>query len=191
MVDESKDKHSEEKSEKKEEDEEEKKAEKSFTETVKSSFEAMTEVIQSIAETQKSVSQKLDEFNGRFDEYNSRIKALETPTDLPLTPSGSSGEDVGADVKVPATPYVSNSEQASLDADGQNHGKDQSGLSMQQKATSTETPRPSAPVDTVNKSLSQDFNLVLKDARETGDLGQVGKNILYTTKYYNPEEVAW
>ena len=190
MVEESKSKIDSSEEEKKKKDDEEtskhedKETVKSFQETIKSNFEAVTEVIQSLAESQKSISETLKSFEARF-------KALETPTDLPLTPSGSSGEDVGADVKVPDTPYRSNSEQASLDADGAEHGKDKDGLSMQVKtATTTQTPRPSAPVETVNKSLSQDFNLVLKDARETGDLSQVARNIL-VGKYYTPESEAW
>ena len=51
--------------------------EKAFHDTVKSSLETLTEVIQSVAETQKGVSDSID----TFDE---RLKALETPSDLPL-----------------------------------------------------------------------------------------------------------
>lgn len=147
------------------------KANTDFREAIKSNFEAMTEVIQSLAETQKSVSETLKS-------VDDRLKALETPTDLPLKPATTDSEDIGADVKVPAEPYVSNSEQASLDADGAGHEKDEGKLTMQEKTFTTSTPRPNAPVETINKSFSQDYNLVLKDARESGDLSQVAKNIL-------------
>ena len=147
------------------------KANTDFREAIKSNFEAMTEVIQSLAETQKSVSETLKS-------VDDRLKALETPTDLPLKPATTDSEDIGADVKVPAEPYVSNSEQASLDDDGAGHEKDEGKLTMQEKTFTTSTPRPNAPVETINKSFSQDYNLVLKDARESGDLSQVAKNIL-------------
>jgi hypothetical protein len=174
----------EEKDEEDEDKSEEKEAKKSFREAIKSNFEAVTEVIQSLAESQKGVTETLKS-------VEERLKALEKPTDFPLKPSGTSGEDVGADVKTPDE-YNANSVQAALDADGAEHGKDKNGLSMQVKAeTSTQTPRPTAPVETINKSFSQDYNLVLKDARETGDLSLVARNILYTNKYYTPESEAW
>ena len=64
---------------------------------------------------------------------------------------------------------------------------------MQEKADhtfSTETPRPSALVE---KSLSEDYSPILKDAREQGfeGLSQVARDIL-KGKYYQPtpEEVG-
>ena len=59
------------------------------------------------------------------------MKALETPTDLALTPKGSeSGDDVGASVKVPEEPYPQGV-QAKLDDDGKGTTNDQSKLSIQ------------------------------------------------------------
>ena len=79
--------------------------EKSFQDTVKSGFDTLTEVVQSIAETQKATQETL----GGLD---NRLKALETPTDLPLSPKGTAAsDDVGAKVTVPDT-YQSNSIQA-------------------------------------------------------------------------------
>lgn len=70
-------------------------------------------------------------------------KAMEEPTDFPLKPKGTADEeDVGADTKVPAKPYVSNSEQASLHDDKSGDNKpidDEAGLSMQEKRTVTRT----------------------------------------------------
>ena len=64
--------------------------EKSFQETVKSGFDTLTDVVQSIAESQKATQEVL----GGLD---NRLKALETPSDLPLTPKGTAaGDDVGA-----------------------------------------------------------------------------------------------
>ena len=69
--------------------------EKSFQDTVKSGFDTLTEVVQSIAETQKATQETLGGLNNR-------LKALETPTDLPLSPKGTAAsDDVGAKVTVP------------------------------------------------------------------------------------------
>jgi len=178
-------------------------ASKAFSK-VKSSIDTLTDVVQSLAETQKGVSDTI----GKFD---ARLKALEKPTDLPLKPAGSAGSDndVGADVKVPDT-YQSNSRQVGLDSDrkevdgAKKPQSDQGKLSMQEKSEeltsiqksehtfSTETPRPSAALETVEKS-GKDFSPILKDARSNGfdGLSQVARDIL-NGKYYKPtpEEVG-
>ena len=166
----------------KDDKESEEKAKSSFRESIKSNFEAMTEVIQSLAETQKSVSESLKS-------VDTRLKALETPTDLPLKPKESDSEDIGAKVKIPDV-YQSNSVQADLHADGEGHGTDKNSLSMQEKTHTTGTPRPNAGIENVNKTFGQDYNPILKDARESGDLSQVARNIL-SGKYYTPEQEAW
>jgi hypothetical protein len=143
----------------------------------------LTDVIKSLAETQKDVSHTLGSIEDR-------LKALETPTDLPLKPSVSATEDVGAKVTVPDT-YQSNSVQAGLDDDKSGEDKpktDPSGLKMQEKSNfdfTTETPRPNAAIDSVNKSAQSDMSYVLKDAREGGNLSVVARNIL-AGKYYTP-----
>ena len=176
-------------------------ASKAFSK-VKSSIDTLTEVVQSLAETQKGVSDTI----GSLD---SRLKALEKPTDLPLSPKGNeSGDDVGADVKVPDT-YQSNSRQVGLDSDrkevdgAKKPQADQGKLSMQEKQNlsdiqksehtfSTEPPRPSAALENVDKSVG-DFSPILKDARSQGfdGLSQVARDIL-NGKYYKPtpEEVG-
>ena len=176
-------------------------ASKAFSK-VKSSIDTLTDVVQSLAETQKGVSDTI----GKFD---SRLKALEKPTDLPLNPKGNQGgDDVGADVKVPDT-YQSNSRQVGLDSDrkevdgAKKPQSDQGKLSMQEKQNlsdiqksehtfSTETPRPSAALENVDKSMG-DFSPILKDARSNGfdGLSQVARDIL-NGKYYKPtpEEVG-
>ena len=170
--------------------------EKSFQETVKSGFDTLTEVVQSIAETQKATQETL----GGLD---NRLKALETPTDLPLSPKGTAAsQDVGAKVIVPDT-YQSNSNQVGLDSDRQGELKpasDKGGLKMQQKSDdtelveksqhtfTTETPRPNAALETVDKSI-KDESMILKDARAEGyeGLSQVARNIL-SGKYYTPSD---
>jgi len=175
----------------KEEKSESEEANKAFQETVKSNLDTLTDVIQSLAETQKSVGNTLDGIDNR-------LKALETPTDLPLKPSVEDSEDIGADVTVPDE-YQSNSRQVGLDSDRHpNDGEkkpesDPENLSMQEKALgttySTETPRPSTIVDTVDKSFSQDYSPILKDARSEGyeGLANVARDIL-KGKYYTPSQ---
>ena len=169
---------------------------------VKSSIDTLTDVVQSLAETQKGVSETIQGMG-------ERLKALEKPTDLPLNPKGNQGgDDVGADVKVPDT-YQSNSRQVGLDSDrkevdgAKKPQSDQGKLSMQEKQNlsdiqksehtfSTETPRPSAALENVDKSIG-DFSPILKDARSNGfdGLSQVARDIL-NGKYYKPtpEEVG-
>ena len=52
---------------------------------------------------------------------------------------------------------------------------------------STETPRPNAAIETLEKSGGQDFSPILKDARAGGyeGLSQVARQIL-SGKYYKP-----
>ena len=154
-----------------------------FQEAIKSNISTLTDVIKSLAETQKDVSSTLVGIEDR-------LKALETPTDLPLKPSVSATEDVGAKVTIPDT-YQSNSVQAGLDDDKSGEDKpktDPSGLKMQEKSNfdfTTETPRPSAAINSINKSAESDMSFVLKDAREGGNLSVVARNIL-AGKYYTP-----
>ena len=164
-----------------------------FEEAVKATFDTLADQMKSIAESQKAVVTSVKSFD-------KRIKALEKPTDLPLSPSGNeSGDDVGADVKVPEDPYPQG-KQVGLDDDGKETGKDGSGLSMQKKPVgktslvqksehtfSTETPRPNAAIETLEKSGGQDFSPILKDARAGGyeGLSQVAREIL-SGKYYKP-----
>ena len=171
--------------------------EKSFQETVKSGFDTLTDVVQSIAESQKATQEVL----GGLD---NRLKALETPSDLPLTPKGTAaGDDVGAKVTVPRDPYPQGV-QAGLDDDRSGEDKpasDKGGLKMQKKSDddteliekaehsfNTETPRPNASIENVDKSI-KDSSLILKDARAEGfeGLSQVARNIL-NGKYYVPSD---
>jgi len=177
----------EEKDSEEEESSEKEEVEKSFQQAVKSNMEVLTDVVQSLAETQKSVDSAL---NG----IDNRLKALETPTDLPLKPATSDEEDVGAKVTVPDD-YQSNSRQTSLNSDQEvsdgekSPESDEGELKMQEKAEyqySTETPRPTTQVQ---KSFSEDYSPILKDAREQGfeGLSNVARNILKGT-YYTPTQ---
>ena len=110
------------------------------------------EALKSLALSMKTISESFKTVSEKVTLIDSRVKALETPTDLPLKPKESDKEDIGADVKVPDT-YQSNSVQAGLHDDKSGEDKpegDKSGLQMQEKSIGTnyaftsETPRPSA-----------------------------------------------
>ena len=185
----------------------------SYENTVAKSIDTLADVVQSIAESQQGVEKAITEMHNR-------VKALETPTDLPLKPKGTQGgDDVGAKVTAPNDPYPVG-QQAKLDSDRTDRNppkKDPAGLKMQEKPVnkaepeevvegfepemvtksqhefSTETPRPGSAVETVDKSFAKDFSPILKDARAEGyeGLSKVAQNIL-SGKYYKPtpEEIG-
>ena len=183
----------------------------SYENTVAKSIDTLADVIQSIAESQQGVEKAITEIHDR-------VKALEKPSDLPLSPKGTQGgDDVGAKVTAPNDPYPVG-EQVGLDSDRKNKNppkKDPGGLKMQEKPVNkaeeeetsepemvtksehefvTETPRPGANLETIDKSLSKDYSPILKDARSNGfeGLSNVARDIL-NGKYYKPtqEEVGF
>ncbi len=177
----------------------------SYENTVAKSIDTLTDVVQSIAESQQGVEKALDVFSDR-------IKALEEkPANQlnPKVPHTAGGGDIGVNIVVPKSPggYAPQQGiQVGLDSDkrgqdGTKPGKDPAGLKMEAKSEevvpeivqksehtfSTETPRPSAGIETVDKSYEKDFSPILKDAREQGyeGLSVVARNIL-SGKYYKP-----
>ena len=180
----------------------------SYENTVAKSIDTLADVVQSIAQSQQGVEKAVSEIV-------ERVKALETPSDLPLSPKGTQGgDDVGAKVTIPNDPYPVG-DQVGLDSDRRSKNppkKDPAGLKMQEKPVnkaeedsepemiqksehefSTETPRPGSAPETVDKSFTKDFSPILKDARENGyeGLSIVAQNIL-SGKYYKPtpEEIG-
>lgn len=182
--------------EKKEEEEESK--ESSSEETNKSFDQAILETLTTLTDHVKALSESQADLEERVQ------KALEEKpeTQLELQPATSDSEDIGAEVTVPDT-MQSNSIQAGLDDDKSGEEKPESdvkGLSMQEKAEkvnfdfTTETPRPSAAIENVNKSDStSELNMILKDAREGGydGLSNVAKKIMKGDYYTPSEEERW
>jgi len=164
-----------------EENDEEKKEDTKKSSNERSFDEALIETLSTLTEHVKALSDSQFELEERIE------KALyeEPETQLDLQPKESDSEDIGADVVVPDT-LQSNSVQAGLDDDKSGQDKpqgDKSGLAMQQKANfdfTTETPRPSASVENINKSADVELNMVLKDARSNGyeGLSHVARRIL-------------
>ena len=173
----------EEENEEEEDDTKKSSNERSFDEALIETLSTLTEHVKALSDSQFELEERIE-------------KALyeEPKTQLDLTPSGTAdAEDVGADVVVPDT-LQSNSVQAGLDDDKSGQDKplgDKGGLAMQQKANfdfTTETPRPSASVENINKSADVELNMVLKDARSNGyeGLSHVAKRIL-AGDYGSPE----
>jgi hypothetical protein len=189
------DKEEEKKTTRKAEDDkdEETKTKKAFEESVKAGLGELTEQVKNVAATIQGI--------------DGRVKALETPTDLPLAPAGTTGSDndVGADVTAPAKPYPQG-DQAGLDDDRVDDNKpaNDAAPSMQEKPLnkvsepklvtksqhtfSTETPRPNAAIEKAGGSQT-DFSPILNDARAEGfeGLSNVARNIL-KGKYYTPSD---
>ena len=181
----------------------------SYENTVAKSIDTLADVVQSIAQSQQGVEKAVSEIS-------ERVKALEKPSDLPLSPKGTQGgDDVGAKVTAPNDPYPVG-DQVGLDSDRKNKNppkKDPSGLKMQEKPVnkaevepeeeveksepemvmksehsfSTETPRPNSSPETVDKSFTKDFSPILKDAREQGYEGlSIVAQNILSGKYYKP-----
>ena len=88
-------------------------SEKSFVEAVKSTFGDISEQLSTVVDSQKSIIDAVTSIN-------TRVKALEKPTDLALSPKGTQGgDDVGAKVSAPNEPYPVG-DQVGLDSDRKN-----------------------------------------------------------------------
>lgn len=147
-------------------------------------------------------TQKLEK---SIEDLAKRVKALETPTDLPLKPATDAEQDIGAKTVVPDT-YQSNSKQVALDSDRSDPNPpktDPSDLKMQvksakaevkkseetEKGSFTETPRPSAPAENLVNKGGKDYSPILKAAREEGydGLSNIAKRI-QKGEFYSPNE---
>ena len=170
--------------EEKDEEEKSESKEKSFDEALIETLSTLTEHVKALSDSQANLEERVEK--ALFEEKDAQ---------LDLSPKGQAdAEDVGADVVVPDT-YQSNSVQSGLDDDKSGEDKpqgDKSGLAMQQKANfdfTTETPRPSAALESVNKSSQIELNPVLKAAREGGydGLSSVARAIL-AGEYGSPSD---
>ena len=178
------------KEEEKDEDDEE------VSKSVDSVLDQLQSIVDSQAtliETQKAIGESLVELSNRVDtiEKAGNDSNMAPKTDLPLQPKVQDKEDIGARVTIPDDKYQSESIQSGLDDDGKTAGKDEAQVKIEKATPSfdftTETPRPNAALETVNKGFSEDYSPILKDARSSGDLSQVARDIL-AGKYYVPSE---
>ena len=170
-------------------DEEDEEEDEDVEKSVSSVLNQLQNIVDSqsvLIDTQKAIGESIIELAGRVDQIEKADNFKVNPkTDLPATH--------GAEVKIPVV-YNSESVQAKLDADGEGTTDDKVKIEKHSPSYNftTETPRPNASFDTVNKSYSQDYSPILKDARASGDLSQVARDIL-AGKYYVPtqEEVGF
>jgi len=179
-------------------------AQKSFDEALIETLSSLTEHVKSLSDGQDSIADRIDAL-----EKSGHLGEADGKTELNIKPKESDNEDIGAEVKVPDE-YQSNSRQTGLDSDRSNNDgekspeKDEAKLSMQEKTApqqvqkqnfnfTTETPRPNAQPESVNKSESVELNMVLKDARSEGyeGLNVVAQRILKGDYYTPSNEEAW
>lgn len=153
----------------------------------------------------KAVTEAIEKLDARIVKQDAKIKAMETPTDLPLKPKLSDKEDIGDDTKVPDT-YQSNSVQAGIDdSDPKNPIEtDEKRLEMQEKRNinksdevqkaspansyTTDAPRPGqSGAQEILKANDMEENPVLADARKVGyeGLHLIAKDIR-NGKYMSP-----
>jgi hypothetical protein len=174
------------KSEHEEDESKEEEKEDKEKSTFDASLQALTETIKGFDIS--GLKEQIGAVSGKIDGFDARLKALEEPTDLPAKPKVSAEDDIGAKIKTPDT-YQSNSQQAGIkESDPENSREgDKNNLSMQEKSLSqseqvftTETPRPGAALESVDKSAGIQLNPVLKAAREVGHEGMstLGRRIL-------------
>ena len=195
----------EEKDTKAEDKEESEETQKSFDEALIETLSSLTEHVKSLSDGQSTIADRIDAL-----EKSGHLGEAEAKTELNVKPKESDNEDIGAEVKVPDE-YQSNSKQTGLDSDRSNNDgekspeKDEANLSMQEKAEApqqiqkqnfnftTETPRPNAQPETVNKSAEVELNMVLKDARTEGfdGLSKVAQKILKGDYYTPSAQEAW
>jgi len=161
----------------------------------------------SIVDALKGLTSAIEKIDSKVEKLkndtDSRIKAMETPTDLPAKPAITDEEDIGAKTQAPNV-YQSNSEQAGIDdSDPQNSlPKDPEDLKMQEKGSqvlkaspentfATATPRPSMkPSDRIENIIkSAEANPILRDCRAVGfeGLSMIAKDIT-KGKYYVPNQ---
>ena len=197
MSDEEKKPEEEKKAEEAEDKKEEEKEKSEDNGDKKENKEEDKEKASSVIDALKSVTEAIEKLDSKISKQDERIKAMETPTDLPLKPKLSDSEDIGDDTKVPDT-YQSNSQQAGIDdSDPKNEvPKDEKKLEMQEKRNvnksekvekaspehtyTTESPRPgSGTTQDILKANDLEPNPVLEAARKVGyeGLSLVAKDI--------------
>lgn len=185
------------------EDEDEEEVEKAY-DVIADTLKAVIESQKTILESQKSLASNVSSLANSVGvlQKASQDGAYKSPSgsdaSLDLKPTVQDSDDIGAEVvSVPAEPYAQGV-QAGLGDDRSGKDKptsdDVKTLSVGKTHTfSTQTPRPSAAIENVNKSYTSDYSQLLKDARAVGHdgLSQIALNIQKGV-YYTPsnEEVG-
>ena len=189
----------------KKEDEEESRREED-EEEVEKAYDVIADTLKAVVESQKTILESHKSLAGDVSSLANSVGELQKAQDGAYkSPSGKDGsmeakpkaqdsDDIGAEIaSVPAEPYEQG-EQAKLDGDrtvDEKPSTDQvKTLEVGKSQTfTTETPRPNASVETVNKSYTEDYSQILKDARSVGHdgLSEIALKI-QKGDYYKPSD---
>tara|TARA_B100000029_G_scaffold368827_1_gene362587 strand:- start:221 stop:823 length:603 start_codon:yes stop_codon:yes gene_type:complete len=194
--------------ESKREDEEDRREEE---EEVEKAYDVIADTLKAVVESQKTILEShkalATDVNTLFTSVDSLQKAAQdgaykspsgSDASVDLKPKVQDSDDIGAEVaSVPAEPYEQG-EQAKLDGDKTVADKpetdDVKTLEVGKAQTfTTETPRPNASPETVNKSYTEDYSQILKDARSVGHDGLSDIALKIQNGYYykpSDEEVG-
>ncbi len=190
----------------KKEDEEESRREED-EEEVEKAYDVIADTLKAVVESQKTILEShkalVDDVNTIGSSVSKLQKAAQdgaykspsgSDASVDLKPKVQDSDDIGAEIaSVPAEPYEQG-EQAKLDGDrtvDEKPSTDQvKTLEVGKSQTfTTETPRPNASVETVNKSYTEDYSQILKDARSVGHdgLSEIALKI-QKGDYYKPSD---
>ena len=195
--------------ESKREDEEDRREEEE--EEVEKAYDVIADTLKAVVESQKTILEShkalATDVNTLFTSVGSLQKAAQdgaykspsgSDASVDLKPKVQDSDDIGAEVaSVPAEPYEQGT-QAKLYGDKTVDEKpstdDVKTLSVGKAQTfTTETPRPNASPETVNKSYTEDYSQILKDARSVGHDGLSDIALKIQSGYYykpSDEEVG-
>ena len=190
----------------KKEDEEESRREED-EEEVEKAYDVIADTLKAVVESQKTILEShkalVDDVNTIGSSVSKLQKAAQdgaykspsgSDASVDLKPKVQDSDDIGAEVaSVPDTPYEQGV-QAKLDDDRSVADKpetdDVKTLAVGKAQTfTTETPRPNASPENVNKSYTQDYSQILKDARSVGHdgLSDIALKI-QSGHYYKPSD---
>jgi hypothetical protein len=181
------------------EEDEEKEVEKAY-DVIADTLKAVVESQKTILESHKSLATDVSSLANTVGELQkaSQDGAYKSPSgsdaSMDAKPKVQDADDIGAEIaSVPDTPYEQGV-QAKLDDDRSVADKpetdDVKTLEVGKSQTfTTETPRPNASVETVNKSYTEDYSQILKDARSVGHdgLSEIALKI-QKGDYYKPSD---
>lgn len=195
--------------ESKREDEEDRREEEE--EEVEKAYDVIADTLKAVVESQKTILEShkalATDVNTLFTSVDSLQKAAQdgaykspsgSDASADYKPKVQDSDDIGAEVaSVPAEPYEQGV-QAKLDDDKTVADKpetdDVKTLEVGKAQTfTTETPRPNASPETVNKSYTEDYSQILKDARSVGHDGLSDIALKIQSGYYykpSDEEVG-
>lgn len=186
--------------------------EKEEEEQVEKAYDVIADTLKAVVESQKTILESHKSFAAELADLRAIAKdgQFKSPSgsdaSMDAQPKVQDKDDIGAEIAtVPAEPYEQG-EQAKLDGDKTVEDKPSGNTvhTLETKASpqlvqknehtfTTETPRPNAAIETVDKSYTQDYSQILKDARAVGHDGLSDIALKIQSGYYykpSDEEVG-